>query len=212
MLAQPLGVSRASACQRQGPGSPCAAVPHRRAPQPHRASSVRCHLLARALTVRRRVLNLGVHLRTDENDEPRHVEPQHQDDGPAERAVGVVVVGEIRDVELEGQRRGSAREPPRARHPGDPHPVLLRVRAEVVEHEIPTATNANTTGHCSIFHAHSNTAPRPTAGSPRLASVGPVSTRPKAGHERMPRARPSARWPETAPSTTAALPRCHRHD
>ena len=45
-------------------------------------------------------------LRGDQQHERRDVEPQHQDDDAAERAVRVRVVGEVRDVELEQHRRG----------------------------------------------------------------------------------------------------------
>jgi hypothetical protein len=79
------------------------------------------------------VFDLRVQLRTDEDGQAREVEPEKNDDNPTQRAVGLVVVAEVPEVQLQTERR---RAPEEGREDGagrDPDPVLFSVRREVVD-------------------------------------------------------------------------------
>ena len=98
------------------------------------------HLLAWVLAVGRCVLDLGVQFCADQNRKSRDVEPQEEDDDAADGAVRGVVVSKVRDVKLEEQRDDHPEQRPDNGTRGDPDPVLLGIRGEVVD-------QANGAGH-----------------------------------------------------------------
>ena len=79
------------------------------------------------------MLDLGVQFRADQDGEPRDVEPQQQNDDAAHCTVGGVVVREVREVKLEGERDD---EPEQCADHGarrDPRPVLFGIGCKVID-------------------------------------------------------------------------------
>ena len=79
------------------------------------------------------MLDLGVQFRADQNRKPREIEPQQQHDDAADGAVRGVVVSKVCDVKLEQQRHDDPEQRPDNGTWGDPDPVLLGIRGEVID-------------------------------------------------------------------------------
>ncbi len=62
------------------------------------------HFFADVLAVRRGVLDFGVQLGPEDDREARQVQPRHQHDHRADRAIGFVVAAEVADIQLETER------------------------------------------------------------------------------------------------------------
>ena len=124
------------------------------------------------------VLDLGIEFGADEDDRGREPHPHHQADHRAERAVGRVVVGEVRQVPGE---RGRDREPAkRGEHAADADPAPFRVRAATGRSDraprgrasrARTATGQRSSGSQSGLPFAANPTKASTSGSTTTAPI-----------------------------------------
>ena len=83
------------------------------------------------------MLDLRIQLGPQEHDEPRDVEPEQQHHHAPDGAIRLRVGSEVDDVELEPERGGEPEHRREHGAGGDPDPLLLGVRPEVVEEPGP---------------------------------------------------------------------------
>ena len=76
----------------------------------------------------------------------------------------------------------------------------------------PTAidTKKNATGHCRIFHDHSNTAPAPNDDARCSAMVGPATTKVNEVMDQQRERNGEANSCQSVPSTTVDFPQCRK--